>query len=181
MLFPLIFLFTVVPLVELYLLIQVGSVIGTMNTLALVIFTGVAGAYLARSQGRSIMMKVQTELARGGLPADSLIHGLMVFIGGILLVTPGIVTDIVGFCFVIPVTRWVFIKIIKAHFKKAISQGRYKFHNVNMSNTSQGMGGFHVYTHTTHSQGFPGGGTRDVVEVSAETLDSGKGQSDSSN
>ncbi len=171
MLFPLIFLFTVVPMFELYLLIQVGAVIGAWNTVGLVFFTGVVGAILARSQGRVIMMKVQSELARGGVPADSLLHGLMVFIGGLLLVTPGIVTDVIGFCLVIPATRWLFLKVVKAHFKRAIGQGHYKFHNFQEESAG---GGFRVYTQTsgwTRSSG----GVRDVVDVSSERLNSADG------
>lgn len=168
MLFPLIFLFTIVPMFELYLLIQVGAVIGAWNTVGLVFVTGIAGAFLARSQGRAIMMKVQSELAQGGIPADSLLHGLMVFIGGLLLVTPGIVTDAIGFCLVIPFSRWLFLKLIKAHFKKAIRQGRYKFQNFQ---GGHGGGGFRVYTQSSSSEWTrSSAGVRDVVDVSSETL-----------
>lgn len=171
MLFPLIFLFTVVPMFELFLLIQVGSVIGAWNTVGLVFITGIAGAFLARSQGRAIMMKVQSELAQGGVPADSMLHGLMVFVGGLLLVTPGIVTDLVGFCLVIPVTRWIFLKMIKSHFKNAVAKGNYKFQGFQ---GGPGGGGFRVYTHTS-STGWTqqSNGVRDVVDVSSETLRSG--------
>lgn len=168
LLFPLFFLFTAVPLFELYLLFQVADVFGGGNTFLLVIVTGFVGAYMARSQGQQIMLRVQTELASGGVPADSLVHGLLVFLGGVLLITPGIVTDFIGFCFVIPVTRWFLVRAVKTHFQRAVQSGKYKFQGA----PAGGGGGFRVYTSQKTSQHWSGSErTRDVVEVTAERIE----------
>ncbi len=111
-------LFVLTPVVELYLLIKVGSYIGALNTILIVIFTGIAGAYLARSQGIRILNKINDDLSSGLIPAESLIDGLFVLIGGILLITPGIITDIIGFLLVIPATRAILKRYLKAKFKE---------------------------------------------------------------
>jgi UPF0716 protein FxsA len=101
----LLLLFTVIPIVELALLIKIGEYIGTLYTIAIVILTGVIGASLARSQGISILNKIRYELYEGRVPGEEIINGLCVLVGGIMLVTPGLITDTVGFLFIIPVTR----------------------------------------------------------------------------
>lgn len=101
----LLLLFTIIPVVELYILIKVGAVIGAAPTIALIILTGVAGAYLARTQGLDILARIQTEMNAGHMPAEELIDGAMILAGGIVLLTPGLVTDILGFCLLVPLTR----------------------------------------------------------------------------
>ena len=98
----LLFIFIFVPLVELAILIQVGQWIGLWNTIALVVFTGVLGATLARAQGLSVLMKIQRDLAVGIMPEESLFDGVMILVGGIVLLTPGILTDAMGFFLLIP-------------------------------------------------------------------------------
>ena len=110
----LVLLFTIVPAAELYLLFSVGSEIGILNTVSIIILTGVVGAYLAKSQGLSIIYRLQKELNEGKMPAEQIFHGLIVFGGGLLLLTPGFMTDILGFCMVIPGTRHLIIKITYA-------------------------------------------------------------------
>lgn len=173
MLLPLFFLFTVVPFVELYLLFQVGDAMGWANTLLLVLVTGIVGAHMARSQGRQIMIQVQSEMAQGGLPADGMLNGFLVFIGGVLLITPGIITDVIGFCFIFPVTRWGLVKALKAHIAHGIKSGKYRFQGANMGGGPTGSGGFHVYTSQRTSQHWPQSeSVRDVIEVSAEEIES---------
>ena len=124
MLAYLILLFTVVPLFELYLLIKVGKIIGAFNTIALVILTGVLGAYLAKLEGLSILRKIQHDLNSGIMPAGKLIDGVFVFVAGLLLITPGILTDILGFLFLIPASR-NFLKIrFRNKLQDMIKQGR---------------------------------------------------------
>ena len=138
MLLILIMLFTVVPIAELYLLIKVGGIIGTLETVFIVFVTGVVGAAMARSQGRQIWLNLQREMAEGKVPTNNLIGGMLVFGGGLLLLTPGFITDILGLSFVFPLTRWVWIRALKAHFARQISTGKVQFYsNVN-------MGGFEV-------------------------------------
>lgn len=105
MFFYLLFLFTVVPIVELYLLIRVGQYLGALTTVMIVIFTGMVGAYLARMEGLRVLLGVQRDMQEGRMPAEKLLDGFLILIGGILLITPGILTDIVGFLLVIPASR----------------------------------------------------------------------------
>lgn len=101
-------LFTLVPLVELFLLMEVGSRLGLLPTIALVLFTGALGAALARSQGVRVLRQVQAETARGGLPTEALLEGLMIFVAGAVLLTPGLLTDFAGFFLLVPAGRtWV--------------------------------------------------------------------------
>ena len=102
-------LFFIVPLVEIYLLIQVGSVIGGIPTVFLVVFTAVLGALLLRQQGFATIGRVQASLARGEIPAVELLEGAMLILGGALLLTPGFFTDAIGFVFLIPLLRRRFI------------------------------------------------------------------------
>lgn len=123
MLGRLILLFTVVPIVELYILIQIGNEIGAFNTIMLVLITGIVGAVLAKSEGRQIIRNIQQEMNQGKMPGDELINGLCVLVGGAMLLTPGIVTDIFGFILIIPFTRIFLIKFIKRKIKSMIKEG----------------------------------------------------------
>ena len=113
-------MFIIIPLVELYLLAAVGSRVGLFATLMLVILTGAWGAYLAKSQGYSILAKIQTELATGRVPATELIDGLLVLIGGIVLLTPGILTDLVGFALMVPAVRALIRERLKYRFSTQV-------------------------------------------------------------
>lgn len=105
MLGRLILLLTIVPLVELVLLIQVGKAIGFGVTLALIVLTGIAGAWLARREWRSSLRRLNEDISAGRMPADALLDGLAVLIAGALLLTPGILTDVVGFGLLLPFGR----------------------------------------------------------------------------
>ena len=98
-------LFLVVPILEIYLLIQVGSLIGALPTVFLVVFTAVAGAWLLRRQGFATLGRVQATMARGEIPAIEMLEGAMLLIGGALLLTPGFFTDAIGFVCLIPALR----------------------------------------------------------------------------
>lgn len=124
MFLKLLVLFTIVPLTELALLIEVGQKIGLTNTIVLVILTGFLGAALARSQGFEIIQRIQSELSQGQLPADSLIHGAFILAGAILLLTPGIITDILGFTLLIPLTRSLLKAYLKKYFTEKINSGQ---------------------------------------------------------
>ena len=101
----LLILFLTVPLVEIAILIKIGKVIGAGYTIALVIGTAILGAALLRTQGISTLAKVQTNINRGQLPAIELIEGLILLISGVLLLTPGFFTDMLGFLALVPVLR----------------------------------------------------------------------------
>ncbi|MBT4900973.1 FxsA family protein [Opitutales bacterium] len=101
----LLILFITVPLIELYLLVGMGRIVGLIPTIGLVILTGFWGAHLARSQGHSILARMQREIQGGKVPTEELIEGVLVLIGGIVLLTPGLLTDLAGFALMIPSTR----------------------------------------------------------------------------
>ena len=123
MFFYLILLFTLVPVGELVLLLRVGEHIGVGNTVFLVIFTGIIGAALAKMQGLLTMQRIQDNLGRGVMPAEEMFNGAMILCGGVLLLTPGFVTDILGLSFLIPLTRNLYKKIIKKHIQKKFDHG----------------------------------------------------------
>ena len=108
----LLLLFTLVPLLEMYLLVKLGTVIGVGWTIALVVGTGVAGAWLARRQGLTVMREIRRDLESGRLPAGSVIDGLLILIAGAVLLTPGMITDAVGFALLIPPCRTVLRKTV---------------------------------------------------------------------
>lgn len=107
-------LFILVPLVEFALLIEVGRRLGTISTLILIFGTGVVGAYLARLEGLRILYRIRREFQRGAMPTEQLFDGFIVLISGIILITPGLLTDIAGLILLIPVTRYP-VKVFITH------------------------------------------------------------------
>lgn len=129
-------LFTLLPALELYLLIEVGSAIGAAETIMIIIITGILGAYYSRSQGLSIWQETNRKLAQGQVPTDSAIQGLMVLVGGLLLITPGFITDIFGFSLVMPWTRKILVKMFKRSLMNQTGKGRVVFYsNINGQET----------------------------------------------
>jgi len=98
-------IFVLIPVVELSVLIRVGEVLGSWNTVALVILTAVVGVSLVRSQGLSTLMSVQKKLAVGEAPGQEIVEGMMLAMAGILLLIPGFVTDLIGLILLTPITR----------------------------------------------------------------------------
>ena len=98
-------LFTVVPLVELYLLTLLGEAMGFWNTVLLVVVTGLVGGWLAKLEGRRVWHKWQQSLSAGKLPEEGVVGGVLLLVGGVLLVTPGVLTDLTGLLLLIPPTR----------------------------------------------------------------------------
>ena len=101
----LLLLFVLVPIVEIYLFITVGHVIGVWSTVLLVIFTAILGTYLLRAQGLATLQKMQETLQQGQVPAFALLEGILILLGGALLLTPGFFTDTVGLICLIPGLR----------------------------------------------------------------------------
>lgn len=98
-------LFLVIPIIEIYLLIQVGGYIGVLPTIALVVMTAVIGASLLRSQGAQTYLRFNQALTEGRMPANEILEGVALLIGGALLLTPGFFTDLIGFICLLPFTR----------------------------------------------------------------------------
>jgi len=119
----LLLIFTIVPFVELSLLLQIAERTSAMTTLGIILATGVVGAYFAKEQGRRVVHNIQNELNSGRMPGNELIHGLCVLIGGLLLLTPGILTDLFGFSLLIPATRASYIGLIKTYISQNFRMG----------------------------------------------------------
>ena len=117
----LLLLFTLVPLLELYLLIGIGRQVGLVPTLALVLFTGVLGAWLARRQGIATLARVQRSLAAGELPTEALLDGLMILLAGAVLLTPGLLTDLTGFLLLTPAGRRPIRRAIRRAFERRLA------------------------------------------------------------
>ncbi len=126
----LLLVFTIVPLVELYVLLKVGGLIGVGYTMTLILLTGIAGAYLARTQGFDILRRIQTEMAQGRLPAEQLIDGAMVLAGGLLLLTPGFCTDLLGFTLLVPATRAGLKRFLRTWLQHYIDKGNITIHRL---------------------------------------------------
>ncbi|MEM9075188.1 MAG: FxsA family protein [Myxococcota bacterium] len=119
----LLFLFTVVPALELYLLILVGRHVGFAATVGIVLATGMLGAALAKREGLRVVQKWQRELAEGRTPAEGVLGGLLVFAGGIFLITPGVLTDLFGLLMLIPPTRKLFARFVRSRLERGIQRG----------------------------------------------------------
>jgi UPF0716 protein FxsA len=124
MLTKLLLLFILVPAAELFLLIELGRLIGTLPTLGIIIFTGVLGAYLARRQGLEVLRQMRAEMAAGQLPAGSIADGVIILLAGAVLMTPGVLTDTLGFLCLIPVTRRIIKQALWRRVEHAIRAGR---------------------------------------------------------
>lgn len=124
MLIRLVILFTVVPIIEVYLLIKIGSLIGALPTVALLLSISLSGAWLVCHQGFTILRRIQSEMLQGRLPAGDLLDGALVLIGGVLLLTPGFFTDFLGLFFLISFTRTFIKRVAVLWLQRKLSQGR---------------------------------------------------------
>ena len=123
MILRLFLLFTLIPLIELSLLIKLGQKIGLGPTVLIVVITGIAGAWLAKQQGFITISKIRLSLRSGQLPAEPLLDGVLILAGGLLLVTPGLITDAVGFSVLIPATRAIVKRFLKTKLKQKMDSG----------------------------------------------------------
>ncbi len=107
-------LFIIIPLVELYVIIAVGEEIGALWTVILVLLTAVIGVNMLRIQGMSTLIRAQRNMAQGAIPAMEMAEGIALAVAGVLLITPGFITDSIGFLLLIPASRRVIIRYIMA-------------------------------------------------------------------
>jgi len=124
LLFRLLTLFLTVPVLELALLLQVSRWTGFWPTVALIAFTAIAGSYLAKREGLSAWDRLKGQLSGGGLPGDELLDAVIILVAGAFLITPGVLTDLVGFIGLIPLTRGWVRRLVKRRLKKAMREGR---------------------------------------------------------
>jgi UPF0716 protein FxsA len=116
-------LFTIVPLVELYLLLVLGQWMGFWPTVAVVLVTAMLGAFLGKREGLRVWRSWQESLAQGRMPEEGILGGVLVLVGGVLLVTPGVLTDLTGLMLLFPPTRRRIAKIVRKHLEKRFAVG----------------------------------------------------------
>ena len=123
-------LFIIIPIIEITVLMQVGAVLGVWPTVGIVIFTAWLGAKYVRQQGMATLQSVQTKMAQGQMPSDEIVTGLMLLVAGVLLVTPGFVTDFLGLSLLLPSVRQAIAGSVKAHITTSTaSQQSFHFHS----------------------------------------------------
>ena len=126
-------IFMLIPIVEMWILIEVGGWIGALPTIALVVLTATIGLSLLKQQGLSTVMRARRNMDEGAIPASEIVSGVMIAVGGALLLTPGFVTDALGLALLIPQTRqWLLFKLIDRYRDKIIIEG--EFHRVDDRN-----------------------------------------------
>lgn len=121
--FRLFLLFSVIPILEIYLLVKAGTIIGPLPTICLLLAVSLTGARMIRNQGFEIVRRIQFELSQGRMPASELLNGILVMTGGVLLLTPGFFTDIVGLFFLFPVTRAVIGRLAARWIQQRLARG----------------------------------------------------------
>ncbi|MEO0528975.1 MAG: FxsA family protein [Planctomycetota bacterium] len=122
MLLALVLLFTILPIVEITLLIELGKAIGIGWTLLIALGTGVLGASLAKQQGLATLARISAQLRAREAPTDALVDGAMILFAGAVLITPGILTDAFGFALLLPPVRAVLKPLLRAAFRRAVKR-----------------------------------------------------------
>jgi UPF0716 protein FxsA len=128
MLSRLLLLFAIVPIVELFILIKIGSHIGALNTIALLVLTALLGIALVRLEGLRTLRQIQLTLTQGQIPAEELLDGVLIFLGGILLLTPGVLTDLFALVLLIPYARMHFKRWLRRRFDRMMASDNVRLH-----------------------------------------------------
>lgn len=119
--------FIVMPLLELWLLVKLGSHYGVGPTLLLVVVTGILGAWMARTQGLMVLMSIQREMAAGRMPAPQMIDGVMILVAGVMLLTPGLITDAAGFLLLVQPVRVIIRGWMRRQLERKLREGAVTF------------------------------------------------------
>lgn len=135
------FFFIVVPALELVILLRLGQAVGFLPTLGLVLVTGFAGAALARAEGVRVLFRFQAELAAGRMPTQALQDGIAVLVGGALLLTPGVLTDLAGLALLLPPTRRWIQRRLRARLERDLRTGAVRFVTFGPSGLGGPLGG----------------------------------------
>jgi UPF0716 protein FxsA len=122
----LLFLFIFVPLLELYILIKIGGALGAFQTVALVVLTALLGVVLVRFEGLRTLQQIRQSLAQGIVPAEEMVDGVLIFVGGILLITPGVLTDLFALVLLVPFTRTIFKRWLRRRFDRMVAAGNVR-------------------------------------------------------
>lgn len=120
----LLLIFIGIPFLEMMILIKMGEMFGFWSALMLIVMTGFLGALLAKIQGMRAWNSIQYELHQGNMPGEQMIDALLIFIAGILLMTPGLLTDIAGFLLLIPASRYLFKRWLRKKFEEMLRNSR---------------------------------------------------------
>ena len=115
----------VIPLVEIYLLIKIGSIVGAFNTIFLIFFTAITGVYFAKREGLNSIRSGFDQLVKNEIPIYEIISGAALAFAALLLIIPGFLTDLIGFLLIVPITRKIFIKTISSKFNKKKINGDF--------------------------------------------------------
>jgi len=115
------------PILELWLLVKLGGHYGVVPTLLLVVVTGILGAWMARTQGLMILLSIQREMTEGRMPAPQMIDGVMILVAGILLLTPGLITDAAGFLLLVPPVRVIIRGWLRRKLERKLREGTVTF------------------------------------------------------
>ena len=149
-------LFLIVPLVELWCLVQLGGIIGASPTVGLVVLTALVGAFLAKREGRRVWDSWQRALRLGQPPSDGVVSTLLLVVGSVLLVTPGLFTDVIGFALLIPGSRRPIAKILSDYLQR--------------SAFFQVQNGMPFTTHTAYGAGFSPHNPEEEIVIEAEVV-----------
>lgn len=128
MFFRILLVLTFVPFIELYFLIQLSDSIGWSQTIGVIFLTGFLGAWLLRQQGASIFNQLQETTRRNQLPSDALANGFLTFVGGVFLLTPGLLTDVLGLSLILPLTQPLWKSYAFKQWQDGVSTGRVQFY-----------------------------------------------------
>ncbi|KAB2338810.1 membrane protein FxsA [Cytobacillus depressus] len=118
-------LIIIVSVVEIGVLVLSGNIIGFWPTMGIILFTGFLGAYLAKKQGLETIRRAQAQLRSGQMPGEAILDGICILIGGIMLLIPGFITDVIGLLLLAPPTKVYFKKIILKRFRKWINNNSF--------------------------------------------------------
>jgi UPF0716 protein FxsA len=121
-------LLILVPLLELYILIKIGGYLGAFQTVALVVLAALLGIVLVRLEGLRTLQKIRQSLSQGIVPAEEMVDGVLIFVGGILLIIPGVLTDLFALVLFIPYTRTIFKRWLRRRFDRMIASGNVRLH-----------------------------------------------------
>jgi UPF0716 protein FxsA len=134
MFFKFLLIFILVPLIELYFLLEISQFIGVFTTVMVIVFTGAAGVSIAKRQGYQVVNNIRSTLNSGKMPTDDLISALLILIGGVTLLTPGFLTDITGFLLILPGSRDLIGSVVKKYFLKYVKENKVEVHYGNQFN-----------------------------------------------
>jgi len=162
-------LFVIVPIIEIFVLMQVGAVLGAWPTIAIVIASAWLGAKHVRQQGLATMQSVQQKMAIGEMPSEDIVTGLLLLIAGVLLVTPGFVTDFFGLSLLIPAVRKSLIAAVQQHLVTSATQSGSVFFHQSQQHSQH----FSNQRTFEHSQGFNADkpNNKDAIEGEFERKD----------